>query len=90
VERILGRPDNEVVMERNPRTADPGHPEFGLFGPPNDADQEFSRVFEDFVESITLSDGELAVFLALPEASVSDVKRMFAVPLHHGEPARHA
>jgi hypothetical protein len=36
-----------------------------------------------------LSDEELAVFLALPEASVSEVKRMFAVPLHQGERQQH-
>jgi hypothetical protein len=76
-------------MERNPRTADPGHPEFDSFGPADGAN-EFDRVFEDFVESITLSDEELAVFIALPEASVSDVKRMFAVPLNEGEPLHHA
>ena len=77
-------------MERYPRTADPGPLEFNSFGPADDTDEEFERVFDDFIESITLSDGELAVFLAMPEASVSDVKRMFAVPLHRGEPLHHA
>ena len=76
-------------MDRNAHTADPGHLGFDSFEPADDADADFDRVVEDFVESITLSDAELAVFLALPEASVSDVKRMFAVPLHVGRESLH-
>jgi hypothetical protein len=72
-------------MQRIPRTTDPAHLQFGSVWPAGGPDGEFDRVFEDFIESITLSAEELAVFVAMPEASVAEVKRMFAVPLR-GEP----
>ena len=73
-------------MRRIPRSADTGHRVFESAGRPDDPGDEFDRVLEDFIQSITLSAAELAVFVAMPEASVSEVKRMFAVPLSRGVP----
>ena len=43
-----------------------------------DADDEFDREFRDFIGSITLDDEELAAFLAMPECSVPEVRRLVA------------
>ena len=64
-------------MHINPLTAD-AQVEFDSFGLPNDPDDEFDPMFQDFVESISLTKAELAVFLAMPHASVAEVRRMFA------------
>jgi hypothetical protein len=37
------------------------------FWPPADFENEFGRAVQDFIESITLSDEELAVSLAMPD-----------------------
>ena len=44
----------------------------------SDPDEEFDREYRDFIESITLSDEEFAAFLAMPESSVPEIKRLFA------------
>ena len=77
-------------MDRNPRTADRHARHFDSFRPRDDSDDEFDPLFDDFLESITLTREELAVFVAMPEASVPEVKRMFDVPLFRGERPHHA
>jgi hypothetical protein len=76
----------------HPHAAVPGQVEFKSVGLPRDPDEgdpdeEFDREFQDFIESITLTDEEFAVFLAMPEASVLEVKRLFAGRPPRGDPA---
>ena len=79
-----------MEFSAHPHAAVPGQVE--SVGLPNvsdddDPDEEFDREFQDFIESITLTEEEFAVFLATPEASVLEVKRLFAGRPPRGEPA---
>jgi len=64
-------------MEGTPRNADAGQLEIECL-PTADWDEELDQMFQDFIESISLSREELAALVAMPEASVSDVRQMFA------------
>ena len=48
---------------------------FGLQDYPN---EEHDREFRDLIESVSLSREELAAFVAMPESSIGEVKRLFA------------
>ena len=48
---------------------------FGLRDYPN---EEHDREFRDLIESVSLSREELAAFVAMPESSIGEVKRLFA------------
>jgi len=76
-------------MQTNLRTADPQF-DFDPIGLSDDPDAEFDRVYDDFVQSITVSEAELGVLVAMPHASVEEVRRMFAVMPSRAENPRRA
>ena len=54
-----------------------GHP----IGPLT-ADLDHERLLQDFVDDISLSEEELELFVAMPEASIAEVRKLVAT-LHH-------
>jgi hypothetical protein len=43
----------------------------------NNQGEEDARLFQDFIESVSLSDEEFGAFLAMPGSSVPEIRRLF-------------
>ena len=74
LQRSTLRPMNICAKQRTAKASPTVGPAIGLVT----ADPDDERLLQDFVDDISLSAEELDLFVAIPEASIADVRKLVA------------